>query len=107
MTAPKWLDSKLLIFAITAAVAGVLAYGRLDALGASVARVQTTLDEAQTGLAEHVASEGHTSRGIKVAALESDQVKVEQKLDRLDVRQQKMERNQARMCQAWGVTGCE
>lgn len=107
MTAPKWVDSKLIIWGLTMVGVGVMAYARLDALGASVERVQTTLDEAQSGLAEHVASDGHTTRGIKVAELEDDQGKLETRIERIDTRQQRMERNQVRMCQAWNVTGCE
>ena len=107
MAAPYWLDSKLIIFGITVATAGVLAYGRLEALGASVDRVQTSIDEQGDGLSEHIASPDHTVRGIKVAALESDQAKIETKIEQIDVRQQRMERNQVRMCLAWGVKDCE
>ena len=107
MAAPSWLDSKLIIFGITVAVAGVLAYGRLEALGASVDRVQITIEESQQSLSAHVQSDdAHTSRGLRVAALESDQGKVEQKLDQLDVRQQKMERNMVALCTTLGAR-CE
>lgn len=107
MGTPAWVDSKLIIWAVTIGAAGVMAYGRLEALGDSVDRVQTTLDDAQEGLSEHVQSQdAHTSRGIRVAELETDQAKVEQKIEQIDVRQQRMERNQARMCQAWEVD-CE
>jgi len=107
MAAPSWLDSKLIIFGVTVATAGVFAYGRLEALGASVDRVQTSIDEQGDGLSEHIASPDHTVRGIKVAALESDQAKIETKIEQIDVRQQRMERNQVRMCLAWGVKDCE
>ena len=106
MAAPSWLDSKLIIFGITVATAGVLAYGRLEALGASVDRVQTSIDEQGDGLSEHIASPDHTVRGIKVAALESDQAKIEGQIERIETRQQKMDRNMVAVCTTLG-SNCE
>ena len=106
MAAPSWLDSKLIIFGITVATAGVLAYGRLEALGASVDRVQTSIDEQGDGLSEHIASPDHTVRGIKVAALESDQAKIEGQIERIETRQQKMDRNMVAVCTTLGAN-CE
>ena len=106
MAAPSWLDSKLIIFGITVATAGVLAYGRLEALGASVDRVQNSIDEQGDGLSEHIASPDHTVRGIKVAALESDQAKIEGQIERIETRQQKMDRNMVAVCTTLGAN-CE
>ena len=107
MSRPDWMDSKLLIWIITMVGAGAMAYQRLETLGESVGRVQQSIDDQGAGLAEHIASPDHTTRGIRVAELETDQAKVEQKIEQIDVRQQRMERNQVRMCQAWQVSGCE
>ena len=106
MSASKWIDSKLLIWIVTMIAIGAMAYQRLETLGESVGRVQQSIDEQGSSLAEHIASPDHTTRGIRVAELETDQAKVEQKIEQIDVRQQRMERNQARMCLAWEVE-CE
>ena len=105
---PSWVDSKLIIYGIGLAVAGVLAYARLNVLGESMAKVQSTLDEQADGLAEHTQNgDAHATRGLRVSSLETDQAKVEARLEQLDVSVDRMGRNQARMCQAWGVSGCE
>ena len=106
MSASKWIDSKLLIWIVTMIAIGAMAYQRLETLGESVGRVQQSIDEQGASLAEHIASPDHTTRGIRVAELETDQAKVEQKIEQIDVRQQRMERNQVRMCLAWDVE-CE
>ena len=106
MSASKWIDSKLLIWIVTMIAIGAMAYQRLETLGESVGRVQQSIDDQGSSLAEHIASPDHTTRGIRVAELETDQAKVEQKIEQIDVRQQRMERNQARMCLAWEVE-CE
>jgi hypothetical protein len=106
MTKSAWADPKLVIWLVTLIGVGAMAYQRLETLGESVADVQATIDEQGDGLAEHIASPDHTVRGIKVAALESDQAKIETNIEQIDIRQQKMERNQVRMCLAWGVE-CE
>ena len=106
MSASKWIDSKLLIWIVTMIAIGAMAYQRLETLGESVGRVQQSIDDQGSRLAEHIASPDHTTRGIRVAELETDQAKVEQKIEQIDVRQQRMERNQVRMCLAWDVE-CE
>ena len=106
MSASKWIDSKLLIWIVTMIAIGAMAYQRLETLGESVGRVQQSIDDQGSSLAEHIASPDHTTRGIRVAELETDQAKVEQKIEQIDVRQQRMERNQVRMCLAWDVE-CE
>ena len=105
MSASKWIDSKLLIWIVTMIAIGAMAYQRLETLGESVGRVQQSIDDQGSSLAEHIASPDHTTRGIRVAELETDQAKVEQKIEQIDVRQQRMERNQVRMCLAWDVEG--
>lgn len=108
MDRSTWTDPKLLIWLVTMIGVGAMAYQRLETLGHSVADVQATIDEQGAGLAAHAADgDAHTTRGIKVAALESDQQKLETKIEQIDIRQQRMERNQVRMCQAWGVKDCE
>ena len=108
MNKSAWADPKLLIWLVTMIGVGAMAYQRLETLGHSVADVQATIDEQGAGLAAHAADgDAHTPRGIKVAELESEQAKLETKIEQIDMRQQKMERNQVRMCQAWGVKGCE
>ena len=107
MSVPSWVDSRAIIFAITIAAAGVLSWARLETLGESVHKVQATLEESQIAVSEHVQSpDAHATRGIRVAELESDQGKVEQKIDQLDVRQQKMERNVVALCTTLGAR-CE
>ncbi len=106
MALPEWLDSRLLIWICGLGALGVLSYARLNALGADVARVQDTLDQQETTLTEHVASDGHATRGIRVAALETDQGKIEQQIERIETRQQKMDRNMAVLCTKLGAR-CE
>ena len=107
MTKSAWADPKLVIWVVTMIGVGAMAYQRLETLGHSVADVQATIDEQGAGLAAHAANgDAHTTRGLKVAALESDQAKLETNIEQIDIRQQKMERNQVRMCLAWGVE-CE
>ena len=108
MSKPEWIDTKLIIWIATMVGVAAMAYQRLETLGASVPQVQVSIVEEGDGLAKHAASgDAHTTRGIKVAELESDQAKLETKIEQIDVRQQKMERNQVRMCTAWGVKDCE
>ena len=104
---PQWVDTKLVIWIVTMIGAGAMAYQRLETLGESVGKVQQSIDEQDSTIAEHIASPDHTTRGIKVQALETDQAKLESKIESIDARQQRMERNQVRMCQAWNVSGCE
>jgi hypothetical protein len=108
MGAPAWLDSKLIIYGVGLAVAGVLAYARLDVLGESMAKVQTTLDEQADGLAEHTQDgNAHATRALRVSSLETDQATTSAKLEQMDTSIDKIGRNQARMCQQWGVLDCE
>lgn len=107
MAAPAWLDSKLIIYGVGLAVAGILAYARLDMLGESMARVQSTLDEQADGLADHTQDgDAHATRALRVSSLETDQASTVTKLEQMDTALDKIGRNQARMCLAWGVD-CE
>lgn len=106
MSLPSWVDSRLVIWFAGLCALGVLSYARLEALAADVARVQQTLDQQESSLAEHVASDGHSTRGMKVAALETDQAKIERQIERIETRQQKMDRNMAVLCDKLGAR-CE
>jgi hypothetical protein len=108
MAAPAWLDSKLIIYGVGLAVAGILAYARLDMLGESMARVQSTLDEQAEGLTDHTQDgDAHATRALRVSSLETDQATTSAKLEQMDTALDRMSRNQARMCTAWGVLDCE
>ena len=106
MSVPSWVDSRLILYGVGLAVAGVLAYARLDVLGQSMARVQTTLDDQADGLAEHVSSPDHATRGLRVSSLETDQGKLESRVEQMDTRQQKMDRNMVALCVTMGAS-CE
>jgi hypothetical protein len=107
MAAPAWLDSKLIIYGVGLAVAGVLAYARLDVLGQSMDKVQLTLDEQAEGLTDHTQDgDAHATRALRVSSLETDQASTVTKLEQMDTALDKIGRNQARMCLAWGVD-CE
>ncbi len=107
MTLPAWLDSRMMIWLCGIAALGVVSYARLDALAADVAKVQETLEESQQGLADHTANgDAHATRGIRVAALETEQSEIEHQIERIEHRQQKMDRNMAVLCDKLGAR-CE
>lgn len=104
MSVPRWVDTKLAIWLVTMIGAGAMAYQRLETLGHSVADVQATIDEQGAGLAAHAADgDAHATRGFKVAALESDQAKIEGQIERIETRQQKMDRNMVALCTTLGA----
>ncbi len=104
MTIRDWTDPKLLIWVVTMIGVSAMAYQRLETLGHSVADVQATIDEQGAGLAAHAADgNAHATRGIKVAALESDQAKIEGQIERIETRQQKMDRNMVALCTTLGA----
>jgi hypothetical protein len=108
MAAPAWLDSKLIVYGIGVAVAGVLAYARLDALAQSMDKVQATIDQQEAGLSAHTQNgDAHATAGLRVSSLEMDQASTVTKLEQLDTALDRIGRNQARMCAQWSVKNCE
>lgn len=107
MSAPRWLDTRLIIWLLTVGAAGVMAYARLETLGDSVARVQTTIEEQAGALDDHIIDPGsHTTRGLRVTSLEAEQTKLEARVERMDERQQKIDRNMVAICTSLGAD-CE
>ena len=100
-------DSRMIIWIVGIVFLAGGGWYSLKDVSEDVSQIQTTLDQQSDSLTEHVTGDGHATRGIEIAVLESDQVKIETKLEQLDSTVDKISRNQARMCTAWGVSDCE
>ncbi len=107
MSKPSWVDSKLIIWVLGMLGLGVGAFYRLEALGETMGRVENAVDAQSQGLSDHAADpDSHTARGYQVKALETEQTKLEARVERIDQSTQRIERNLVALCTAMG-SDCE
>jgi hypothetical protein len=103
MSKPDWIDSKLVIWLCGMAAMGIGAWYRLEALGATMSRVEVAMDEQADGLTDHAADpDSHTARGYEVKALATEQTKLESRVERIDQSTQRIELTLATLCAQMG-----
>lgn len=90
------LDSKLVVWiASLVFIAGGMVY--------TLNSVASNVEKLSAEVVEHVSSDGHRARGVRVDYIEERQREMAATVDRLDTRQQTMMTNQTAICTKLGA----
>ena len=73
----------------------------------TLSSVAADVEKLADVVTEHVTSDGHRARGVRVDYIEERQKGIADTVDRLDTRQQTMMTNQAAICTKLGVSDCK
>ena len=92
----KQFDTKLLIWIVGIVFLAGGGWWHLEAMSADVTKIQETLDNQQSELTIHVASDGHTSGETRIEKLEAKQDEMGKDIKSLMT-------NQSAICQATGA----
>ncbi len=91
----KW-DSKIIVWLVSIVfVAGGMVY--------TLNSVASDVEKLSDSVVEHVQSEGHPTRGVRVDYIEERQQAMSETVERLDARQQTMMTNQSAICTKLGA----
>ena len=90
------IDAKLVVWIVTVVFIAGGGWWNLQAMGKDVSMIQTTLDEQESSITVHVASEGHESGTSRMQRIETAHLEMQE-----DIRSMMV--NQSAICQATGA----
>ena len=92
----KQIDTKLVVWIVTVVFIAGGGWWSLQAMGKDVSKIQTTLDEQESSITIHLASEGHEAGAERMQRIEAAHLEVQE-----DIRSMMV--NQSAICQATGA----